>query len=135
MEKGTAERKIRVLVAKPGGDGHRIGPELISQALRDAGMEVIYTGPYQTPEMIVSTAAQEDVNVIALSCLSWASTSNFADVMAELKERNLSIPVVGGGIIPDEDKPFLESIGVTGNYGPGTPLSVIVDHIRERAKK
>lgn len=121
MRKNTPESKIRILLAKPGGDGHRIGAEMLCHAFRDAGMEVIYTGPYQTAGMIVNTAIQEHVDVIALSCLSWSSTINFADVMGVLKEKNLDIPVVGGGMVPDEDKPFLQSIGVTGLYGPGTP--------------
>lgn len=127
-----SERKIRILVAKPGTDGHRIGAELLCQVFRDAGMEVIYTGPYQMPGMIVNTAVQEDVDIIALSCLSWSSTADFADVMTALKERHLDIPVVGGGLIPEEDKAFLESIGVSGNYGPGTPLQLIIDLIVRR---
>lgn len=129
MDKDTSGKKIRILVAKPGVDGHRIGAELLCQAFRDSGMEVIYTGTYQMPEMIVNTAAQEDVDIIALSSLSWSSTADFTDVMTVMKERQLNIPVVGGGLIPEEDKAFLESIGVQGNYGPGTPLQKIIDLI------
>lgn len=96
-------------------------------------MEVIYTGLYQTPKMIVETAIQEDVDVIALSCLSDSSAALFAEVTKVLRERGgAEICVVGGGTIREEDRPFLESMGITGNYGPGTPLRVIIDHIVER---
>ncbi len=134
LDKNVSERKIRILVAKPGVDGHRIGAELLCQAFRDAGMEVIYTGTYQMPEMIVNAAVQEDVDIIALSSLSWSSTADFVDVMAVMKERHLNIPVVGGGLIPEEDKAFLESIGVHGNYGPGTPLQKVIDLIVRTVK-
>jgi methylmalonyl-CoA mutase C-terminal domain/subunit len=134
MDTDASERKIRVLVAKPGVVGHRIGAELLCQSFRDAGMEVIYTGPYQMPEMIVNTAVQEDVDIIALSSLSWSSTADFTDVMAVIKARDLNIPVVGGGLIPEEDKAFLESIGVRGNYGPGTPLQKIIDLVARTVK-
>jgi methylmalonyl-CoA mutase C-terminal domain/subunit len=128
--------KIKVLVAKPGSDGHRIGPELLCKIFRDAGMEVIYTGIYQTPEMIVNAAIQEDVDVIALSCMSVSATANFTDTMEALKEKDVAdrFCVIGGGIIPEEDKPYLEGIGITGNYGPGTPLKTIVDHVVERVR-
>jgi len=135
MEKEDSGRKIRILVGKPGVDGHRIGAEVLCQAFRDAGMEAIYTGTYQMPEMIVNTAIQEDVDIIALSSLSWSSTADFADVMTVLKQRHLDIPVIGGGLIPEEDKAYLESIGVRGNYGPGTPIQKIIDLVMRTVKE
>ena len=130
------DRKIRVLVAKPGLDTHWRGATVIAQALRDAGMEVIYTGTYQSPEMVVNTAIQEDSDVIAMSFLGGSHNPLSREVVRLLKERNVeNICLVAGGIIPDHDKPYLESLGVTGNYGPGTPLDVIVNHIKERVRK
>ncbi|SDM79985.1 methylmalonyl-CoA epimerase [Fictibacillus solisalsi] len=115
-------KKIRVLVAKPGLDGHDRGALVISQALRDYGMEVIYTGLRQTPQQIVAAAVQEDVDAIGLSCLSGAHNELFPEVMALLKERGADdIIVVGGGVIPWEDIPFLESAGVQKIFTPGTP--------------
>lgn len=126
-------RKTRVLLAKPGADCHDRGAHVLVQAFKDAGMEVIYTGLYQTPKMVVETAIQEDVDVVALSCLSDSSAILFTEVMRLLrKSEGDGICVIGGGTIREEDRPSLEEIGVTGNYGPGTPLKVIIDHILER---
>jgi methylmalonyl-CoA mutase C-terminal domain/subunit len=127
-----SREKIRVLVAKPGLDGHDRGAKVVARALRDAGMEVIYTGIRQTPQMIVETALQEDVDVIGLSSLSGAHLELFAEVVAGLKEKKLNnVVVVAGGIIPEEDIPGLEKIGVKAVYGPGTPTMEIVTSIRE----
>jgi methylmalonyl-CoA mutase C-terminal domain/subunit len=127
--------KTRILLAKPGADCHDRGAHVLVQAFKDAGMEVIYTGLYQTPKMIAETAIQEDVDVVALSCLSDSSAVLFTEVMRFLREKGGDgICVVGGGTIREEDRPFLEETGVTGNYGPGTPLKVIVDHILERVQ-
>ena len=130
------ERKIRVLVAKPGLDGHDRGAKIVARALRDAGMEVIYTGLHQTAEMIVETAIQEDVDVIGLSLLSGAHMILFKDVADLLKEKNMDdILVVGGGIIPEEDVSKLKRVGIAGVFGPGTHTDVIVDFIRKNVKK
>lgn len=130
------DRKIRVLVAKPGVDSHYKGAELLCRALRDAGMEVIYTGRYQTSEMIVNTAIAEDVDVVALSSLGWSQKAYFTEVARMLKERGAGdICVVGGGIIAEADKPAILAAGVTGLYGPGTPVQEIIDHIVQRVKK
>ena len=132
----SSEEKIRILVAKPGIDGHDRGAKVLCAALRDAGMEVVYTGLHQTAEMIVKSAIAEDVDVIAISCLDGSHMYYFSEVMNLLKQRGADdIRVVGGGTIPERDKPSAERIGVTGLYGPGTPLPVIVDHIREKAEK
>jgi methylmalonyl-CoA mutase C-terminal domain/subunit len=128
-------KKIRVLVAKPGLDGHDRGAKVIARALRDAGMEVIYTGLRQTPEMIVSAAVQEDVDVIGLSILSGAHNAIVPRVTALLKERNIDdILVVLGGTIPEQDVPFLNQHGVTGIFGPGTPMEQIITFIRANVK-
>jgi len=130
-----AERKIRVLVAKPGLDGHDRGAKVIARALRDAGMEVIYTGLRQTPEMVVSAALQEDVNVIGLSILSGAHNAILPRVMDLLRQNKMDdVLVVIGGIIPDQDIPGLKQAGVAGSFLPGTPMSEIVEFIRENAK-
>ena len=130
------ERKIRVLVAKPGLDGHDRGAKIVARALRDAGMEVIYTGLHQTTEMIVETAAQEDVDVIALSLLSGAHMTLFVDVTKLLKDRNMEeVLVVGGGVIPEEDIPTLKKAGIAGVFGPGTPTDDIADFIRKNVKR
>jgi methylmalonyl-CoA mutase C-terminal domain/subunit len=124
--------KIRVLVAKPGLDGHDRGAKVVARALRDAGMEVIYTGIRQTPAMIVETALQEDVDVIGLSCLSGAHLELFSEVMAGLKEKDMAnILVVAGGIIPEDDVPELEKLGAKAVFGPGTPTSEIVGTIKK----
>jgi methylmalonyl-CoA mutase C-terminal domain/subunit len=123
---------IRVLIAKPGLDGHDRGAKVVARALRDAGMEVIYTGIRQTPEMIVETALQEDVDVIGLSSLSGAHLELFSDVINGLKTREMdNIIVVAGGIIPEDDVPTLQKIGVKAVFGPGTPTSEIVTSIQE----
>jgi methylmalonyl-CoA mutase C-terminal domain/subunit len=126
------ERKIRVLVAKPGLDGHDRGAKVIASALRDAGMEVIYTGLHQTPEMVVSAAIQEDVDVVAMSILSGAHMTLFPRVRALLDEEGAEhILLTGGGIIPDEDMAALREQGVGRLFGPGTTTSEAVSYIRE----
>ena len=130
------ERKIRVLVAKPGLDGHDRGAKVIARALRDAGMEVIYTGLRQTPEQIVNAAIQEDVDVIALSILSGAHNHLFPRVVELLKERGVEdVLVFGGGVIPEEDIPFLKSKGIAEIFGPGTPTSKTIEFIRANLKR
>ncbi len=129
------ERKIRVLAAKPGLDGHDRGIKVISRALRDAGMEVIYTGIRQTPAQIVSAAVQEDVDVIALSVLSGAHGHLFPKIMELLKEQGADdILTIGGGIIPEEDIPSLKEAGIAAIFGPGTYTKDIIDFIRENVK-
>ena len=128
-------RKLRVLVTKPGLDGHDRGVRIVARAYRDAGFEVIYTGLHQTPEQIVNTAIQEDVDLIAFSILSGAHLSLAGEMERLLKERNASdITVIGGGIIPDEDIPKLEAIGVKKVFLPGTSLEEIVSWTRETVK-
>ena len=129
------KRNIRVLVAKPGTDSHFRGAELIAQILRNAGMEVVYTGRYQTSEMIVSTAIAEDVDVVALSSLAWSQEKFYTEVAKMLKDKGSDIIVVGGGIISEKVKPKLLKAGVTGLYGPGTPYDVIINHIKDRVSK
>ena len=125
------ERRIRVLVAKPGLDGHDRGAKVIARALRDAGMEVIYTGIRQTPQMIVEAAIQEDVDAILMSILSGAHMAIFPKVMELLRENGVDdVLVMAGGILPDEDIPAIEAMGVKGNFGPGTPLSAIIGYVR-----
>jgi methylmalonyl-CoA mutase, C-terminal domain len=126
------DRRIRVLVAKPGLDGHDRGAKVIARALRDAGMEVVYTGIRQTPEMIAEAALQEDVDVVGLSILSGAHMALFPQVMGLLMESGMDdVLVVAGGIIPDEDVPALHALGIKGVFGPGTPTDTIVTFIRE----
>lgn len=126
------ERKIRVLVAKPGLDGHDRGAKVVARALRDAGMEVIYMGLHQTPERIVEAAIQEDVDVIGLSLLSGAHMTLFPDVIKLLEENGIDdILVLGGGIIPERDADDLRSQGMNMVFGPGTPTDEIVEYIRE----
>jgi len=130
-----AEKKIRVLVAKPGLDGHDRGAKVIARALRDAGMEVIYTGLRQTPEMVVSAALQEDVNVIGLSILSGAHNAIMPRVMDLLRQNKMDdVLVIIGGIIPDQDIPGLKQAGVAGIFLPGTPMNEIVEFIRNNVK-
>jgi methylmalonyl-CoA mutase C-terminal domain/subunit len=132
----TTERKIRVLIAKPGLDSHDRGAKIVARALRDAGMEVIYTGLRQTPEQIVETALQEDVDVIGLSILSGAHMALFPKVMELLKKRGMDdVLVFAGGIIPQEDVPALKRIGIKEVFGPGTPTGVLVKFVRENVKK
>ncbi len=129
------ERKIRVLIAKPGLDGHDRGAKVVARALRDAGMEVIYTGLHQTPEIIVETAVQEDVDVIGLSILSGAHMTLFKDIMNLLKEKGMEdVLVVAGGIIPEDDVPRLKEIGIAEVFGPGTPTDTIVEFIEKNVK-
>jgi methylmalonyl-CoA mutase C-terminal domain/subunit len=126
------EKKIRVLVAKPGLDGHDRGAKVIARALRDAGMEVVYTGIRQTPEMIAEAALQEDVDVVGMSILSGAHMALFPRIMDLLREYDMDdVLVVAGGIIPDEDVPTLNKMGVMGIFGPGTSTDEIVGFIRE----
>jgi methylmalonyl-CoA mutase C-terminal domain/subunit len=127
-----AERKIRVLVAKPGLDGHDRGAKVVARALRDAGMEVIYTGLRQTPEMIVEAALQEDVDVIGLSILSGAHMALVPRILELMKAHDLNdVKLILGGIVPDEDIPVLEQMGVSGIFGPGSDTQQIIEHIRK----
>ncbi len=129
-------RRIRVLVAKLGLDGHDRGALVICRALRDAGMEVIYSGLFNTPEQIVKTAIDEDVDAVAMSLLNGAHTTLFPKVSKIFREHGINdILLIGGGVIPEVDKKTLEENGITGNFGPGTPLSTIVDHITNNVKK
>lgn len=126
------EEKIRVLVAKPGLDGHDRGAKLVARILRDAGMEVIYTGLRQTPEMIAEAALQEDVQVVGLSILSGAHMEIFPAIVERLKEKGLDdVVVVAGGIIPEDDMPALEKLGVKAVFGPGSLSQDIVDSVRK----
>jgi methylmalonyl-CoA mutase C-terminal domain/subunit len=126
-----AERKIRVLVAKPGLDGHDRGAKIVARALRDAGFEVIYTGLHQTPEQIVATAVQEDVDAIGLSVLSGAHNYLFGRVLDLLKEKGADdIAVFGGGIIPQDDVPRLKGLGTAEVFLPGSSTQTIIDWIR-----
>lgn len=128
-----SEKRIRVLVAKPGLDGHDRGAKVIAQALRDGGMEVVYTGLRQTPEQIVSAALQEDVDVVGMSILSGAHGTLFPEVVNLLREKGAGdVLVVGGGIIPEEDIPALKEAGVAEIFGPGTPLENVVKYIKEK---
>ena len=130
------ERKIRVLVAKPGLDGHDRGAKIVARALRDAGMEVIYTGLHQTAEMVVEAAIQEDVDVVGLSLLSGAHMTLFVDVTKLLKEKGMDdVLVVGGGIIPEGDVPKLKKSGIAGVFGPGTHCDDIVKFIKKNVKR
>lgn len=130
------ERKIRVLAAKPGLDGHDRGIKVVASALMDAGMEVIYTGLRQTPEQIVETAIQEDADVIALSILSGAHDFLFPRIMELLNEKGMDdVLVIGGGIVPDEDIPSLKERGIAEIFGPGTYTADIVDFIKNNLKR
>jgi methylmalonyl-CoA mutase C-terminal domain/subunit len=130
------QKRIRVLVSKLGLDGHDRGALVICRALRDAGMEVIYSGLFCTPEQVAKIAIDEDVDAIAMSLLNGAHLILFPKVARLLKEKGVNdILIVGGGIIPENDKKVLEKEGVTGNFGPGTPLSTVINHISENVKK
>jgi methylmalonyl-CoA mutase C-terminal domain/subunit len=131
------DRKIRVLIAKPGLDGHDRGAKIVASALRDAGMEVVYTGLRQTPEMIVEAAIQEDVDVIGISILSGAHMTVFTRVLDLLKEHGADqeVLVCGGGIIPTEDQKKLHQLGIDGLFGPGTNTGEIVDFINRSLEK
>ena len=132
----TKEKKIRVLIAKPGLDSHDRGAKIVARALRDAGMEVIYTGLRQTPQQIVETALQEDVDVIGLSILSGAHTTLFPKIMQLLKKKRMTdVMVFAGGIIPEEDIPALKKVGIKEVFGPGTPTSTLVEYVRNNVLK
>jgi len=129
------DKKIRVLAAKPGLDGHDRGIKVVASALMDAGMEVVYTGLRQTPSQIVASAIQEDVDVIAMSILSGAHDYLFPKVMELLGEKGITdMLVVGGGIIPDEDVPALKAAGIAEIFGPGTTTTQIIDYIKAHVK-
>ena len=132
----TQENKtIRVLVAKPGLDGHDRGAKVVARALRDAGMEVIYTGIRQTPQMIVQAAAQEDVDVVGLSILSGAHMEILPEILSLLKEQNMDdVVTVVGGIVPDADRQSLSDLGVSGVFGPGTSTATVVEFIQNAVK-
>ncbi|MEJ5375215.1 MAG: cobalamin B12-binding domain-containing protein [bacterium] len=131
----TASRRIRVLVAKPGLDGHDRGAKVLARALRDAGMEVIYTGIRQSPEQVVNAVIQEDVDVLCLSSLSGAHDYLFPRIMELLKEKGApDVLVLGGGIIPEEDIPALKEAGIAGIFGPGSFTSDIVKFIQENVR-
>ncbi|HWP49612.1 MAG TPA: cobalamin B12-binding domain-containing protein [Candidatus Limnocylindrales bacterium] len=130
------QKKIRVLIAKPGLDGHDRGAKIIARALRDAGMEVIYTGLHQTPEQVVATALQEDVDAIGLSILSGAHNYLFPRVLELMKEKGLEdVMLFGGGIIPDEDIAKLKAMGVKEIFTPGTSTEEVIKFLRENIKK
>jgi methylmalonyl-CoA mutase, C-terminal domain len=132
----TGTRTIRVLAAKPGLDGHDRGIKVIANALMDAGMEVVYTGLRQSPEQIVETAIQEDVDVIALSILSGAHDFLFPRIMELLQEKGVTdVLVIGGGIIPDEDIAELKKVGIAEIFGPGTYTDDIITYIRENLRR
>ena len=129
------EQKIRVLIAKPGLDGHDRGAKVVARALRDAGFEVIYTGLHQTPDMIASAAIQEDVDCVGLSIMSGAHNTLFPAVIDALRDHGADdMLVFGGGIIPEDDIPRLQAAGVKGVFTPGTPLTEIIDWIRANAR-
>lgn len=133
---GTDERPIRVLIAKPGLDGHDRGAKVVARSLRDAGMEVVYTGIRQTPQMIAEAALQEDVQVIGLSILSGAHLGLFPRVIEELKSRGVDdVLLFAGGIIPDDDVVEVKRIGFKGVFGPGTDTRDIIDFVREHAPR
>jgi methylmalonyl-CoA mutase, C-terminal domain len=130
-----SDKPIRVLIAKPGLDGHDRGAKIVARALRDAGMEVIYTGLRQTPEYIVAAAEQEDVSIIGLSILSGAHLHLFQRVIEMLREKGMEdVSVIGGGIIPDEDIPRLKEMGVKLVFTPGAPMQTIIDEVRRIAR-
>lgn len=130
------QKPLRVLVAKLGLDGHDRGALVLCRAFRDAGMEVIYSGLFCTPEQVAKIAIDEDVDAVCMSLLNGAHTTLFPKVARMLRERGVTnIVLVGGGIIPEQDKPILEKEGITGNFGPGTPLETIIKHINEHVNK
>ena len=130
----TQERKLKIIIAKPGLDGHDRGAKVVARALRDAGFEVVYTGIRQTPDMIAETALQEDADVIGLSILSGAHLELFPRVVEELKKRGMDdVVLFGGGIIPQEDIPELARLGFKGIFGPGSSTYDIVDWVRKNA--
>ncbi len=130
------ERRLRILIAKPGLDGHDRGAKVIARALRDAGMEVIYTGLRQTPEQIVAAAVQEDVDAIGVSILSGAHMTLFPRILELMREQGIGdIPLFGGGIIPDEDIPRLKAAGVDEIFTPGATMDAIIAYIQKRVGK
>ena len=130
----SEEHKIKVIIAKPGLDGHDRGAKVVARALRDAGMEVVYTGIRQTPEMIAETALQEDADAVGLSILSGAHLELFPRVVEELRKRGMDdVVLFGGGIIPHEDLPKLEKLGFKGIFGPGASTLDIVEWVRKNA--
>jgi len=129
-------KKIRILVAKPGLDAHDRGILILCRALRDAGMEVIYSGLLPTPQKVAQIAIDEDVDVIALSSHNGAHLTAFPEVKKQLENKGVNdIAIIGGGIIPEEDKNELENQGISGNFGPGTSMETIIDHINKSVKK
>ena len=131
----NAERKLRVLIAKPGLDGHDRGAKIIARGYRDAGFEVIYTGVHQTPEEIVTAAIQEGVDLVGLSCLSGAHMYLFSEVVRQLREKGASdVSIIGGGIIPTEDIPGLKKAGISEVFVPGTPLEHIIEWTKKNIK-
>ncbi len=129
------EKRIRVLVAKPGLDGHDRGAKVVARALRDAGFEVIYTGIRLTPEQIAEAALQEDVNVVALSLLSGAHNTLFPRIVETMKQKGLTdILTIGGGVIPDSDIPGLKAAGISEVFTPGTPTAKIIEYIKANVK-
>ena len=128
-------RRIRILIAKPGLDGHDRGAKFIARILKEAGMEVIYTGIRQTPEAIANAAVQEDVDAIGLSILSGAHRELFPEIMGKLRDQGASdVVVFAGGVIPDEDLPFCEGLGIRAVFRPGTPAEEVVRFVRENVK-
>ena len=131
----SPEKKLRILIAKPGLDGHDRGARIIARGYRDAGFEVIYTGVHQTPEQIVSAAVQEDVDLVGLSCLSGAHLYLFAEVVKQLRKKGAAdITVIGGGIIPEDDIPKLKEAGIKKVFLPGTPITEIIDWTKKNVK-
>ena len=136
MKQETSSRKIKILVAKLGLDGHDRGALVLCRGFRDAGMEVIYSGLFATPDRVAQIAEDEDVDAVALSLLNGAHGTLFPRVVKELKKEGIDdVLVVGGGTIPEEDKKQLEKSGVTGNFGPGTSLDDVVSHIKKGVSK
>jgi len=135
MAQKATIRRVRILVAKLGLDGHDRGALVLCRAFRDAGMEVIYSGLFATPERIAKIVEDEDVDVVALSLLNGAHLTLFPRVVKALKEKGIrDVLVIGGGVIPEDDKSELEKAGVLGNFGPGTPLSTVIDYIHSVTK-
>ena len=129
------EKRVRILVAKPGLDGHDRGAKVVARALRDAGFEVIYTGLRQTPEQIAEAALQEDVNVIALSLLSGAHNHLFPRIVELIRSKGMNdVLMIGGGVIPDSDIPGLNTAGIAEVFTPGTPTTAIIDYINANVK-
>jgi methylmalonyl-CoA mutase, C-terminal domain len=136
MSQKAQTKRVRILVSKLGLDGHDRGALVLCRAFRDAGMEVIYSGLFATPERIAQIVEDEDANVVALSLLNGAHLTLFPRVVKALKQKGITdVLVIGGGVIPEDDKPELEKAGVLGNFGPGTPLPTIIDFIQSNLGK